>query len=141
MTQFIKGDVQLWIGQYVDVRDAKRVLEAKQQEEIKEYNEVLEKLAGKLQAFFTETGQTNTSTGAGTAFLSTTYRASIADKQAFKDYVIERQRWDLMDWKANAKAAQLFVKTEKQLPPGVNLTGTTKINIRRPGQTTDNDEE
>ena len=141
MTQFIKGDVQKWIGQYVQIRDLKKALETKQEEEIKEYNETLEMLAGKLQAFFTETGQDSAPTAAGTAYLSTTYRASIADKQAFKDYVVESQRWDLLDWKANAKAAQLFVKKEKQLPPGVNLTGVQKVNIRRPGQTTDNDEE
>ena len=141
MTQFVKGDVQKWIGQYVAVRDAKRALENKQKYEIKVYNETLDQLAGKVHAFFTETGQDNASTGAGTAFLSTTYKASIADKTAFKNFVIEQSRWDLIDLKANAKAAHLYVTKEKALPPGVNLTGTTKVNIRRPGQTTDNDEE
>ena len=34
MTQFVKGDVQKWIGQYVAVRDAKRALENKQKYEI-----------------------------------------------------------------------------------------------------------
>ena len=141
MTQFVKGDVQKWIGQAVAVRDKIKEIETRHDEELKEPKEVLEMLKGCLQNFFTETGQDSAPTGAGTAYLSTTYRASIADKQAFKDYVVESQRWDLMDWKANAKAAQLFVKKEKQLPPGVNLTGITKVNIRRPGQTTDNDEE
>ena len=32
MTQFIKGDVQKWISQYVQVRDLKRALEEKQKE-------------------------------------------------------------------------------------------------------------
>lgn len=133
--------VDLLIRDAVAIRDYIKQIETKHDKELKDPKEALEVLKGQIQQFFTDTGQDNTKTSAGTAFLSTTYRASIADKQAFKDYVIERQRWDLMDWKANAKAAQLFVKKEKQLPPGVNLTGTTKVNIRRPGQTTDNDEE
>ena len=53
-------------------------------------------------------------------YLSTTYRASIADKQMFTDFVIAQKRWDMLDWKANAKAARAYVKNEKVLPPGIN---------------------
>ena len=141
MTQFIKGDVQKWIGQYVAVRDVKRALEAKQKEEVKKLTEILNVLEGKLQAFFTETGQDSAPTGAGTAYLSTTYRASIADKQMFQDYVKESERWELLDWKANAKAARAFVKENKVPVPGVNLTGITKVRINRPGETADEDQE
>ena len=80
MTQFIKGDVQKWIGQYVAIRDLKKKLEEEQKAAIKEYTDLLLLLEGKLQAFFTATGQDSAPTGAGTAYLSTTYRASIADK-------------------------------------------------------------
>ena len=139
MTQFISGQVQKWIGQYVQVRDAKRALEEKQKAEVKVYTDILSQLEGRLQAFFTETGQDSAPTGAGTAYLSTTYRASIADKQVFTDFIIAKQRWDLLDWKANAKAARAYVKKEKALPPGVNLTGRTKVCINRPGQTVDDD--
>ena len=139
MTRFIKGDVQKWIGQYVAVRDAKKRLEEEQSKAVKDYADILNMLEGKLQAFFTETGQDNAKTGAGTAYLSTTYRASIADKQMFTNFIIEQSRWDLLDWKANAKAARAYVKKEKALPPGVNLTGRTKVCINRPGQTTDDD--
>lgn len=138
--QFITGQVQTWIGQYVALRDAKEALEKKQKEAVKEYQDILDKLEGKLQEFFTQTGQDSAPTGAGTAYLSTTYRASIADKQAFTNYVIEKARWDLLDWKANVTATKGFVKKEKTLPPGVNLTGTTKVRIRRPGQKDEDDE-
>jgi hypothetical protein len=141
MTQFIKGDVQKWIGQYVTVRDIKRALEAKQKDEVKKLTEVLNSLEGKLQAFFTETGQDSAPTGAGTAYLSTTYRASIADKQMFTKFVIVQGRWDLLDWKANAKASRAFVKETKTPVPGVNLTGITKVRINRPGETADEEQE
>ena len=139
MTQFIKGDVQKWIRQYVAVRDAKKRLEDEQKAAAKQYTDILNVLEGKLQEFFTTTGQDSAPTGAGTAYLSTTYRASIADKQVFTDFIIAKQRWDLLDWKANAKAARAYVKKEKALPPGVNLTGRTKVCINRPGQTADDD--
>ena len=141
MTQFIKGDVQKWIRQYVAVRDAKKRLEDEQKAAAKQYTDILNVLEGKLQEFFTTTGQDSAPTGAGTAYLSTTYRASIADKQLFTNFVIEKSRWDLLDWKANATAAKAYVKKEKALPPGVNLTGVTKVRINRPGQKADDDEE
>ena len=135
------GQVEHWIRQYVTVRDAKKALEDQHKAAIKVYSDILDKLEGQLQAFFTETGQDSAPTGAGTAYLSTTYRASIADKQLFTNFVIEKSRWDLLDWKANATAAKAYVKKEKALPPGVNLTGVTKVRINRPGQKADDDEE
>jgi len=141
MTQFVTGAVQKWIGQYVQVRDAKRALEDQHKAAIKVYSDILDRLEGKLQAFFTETGQDSAPTGAGTAYLSTTYRASIADKQVFTDFIIAKQRWDLLDWKANAKAARAYVKNEKVPVPGINLTGITKVRINRPGQKAGDDEE
>lgn len=137
--QFITGAVQKWIGQYVAVRDAKKALQEVQDAAIKEYDDILERLAGRLQQFFTETGQDNAKTGAGTAFLSTTYRASLADPQAFMDYVIGTSSFSLLDRKANVTAVRAFVKKNERLPPGVNLTGTKKVNIRRPGQKDDDE--
>ena len=141
MTQFIKGDVQKWIRQYVAVRDAKKRLEDEQKAAAKQYTDILNVLEGKLQEFFTTTGQDSAPTGAGTAYLSTTYRASIADKQVFTDFIIAKQRWDLLDWKANAKAARAYEKQEKVPVPGINLTGITKVRINRPGQKAGDDEE
>jgi len=141
MTQFIKGDVQKWIGQYVAIRDLKKKLEEEQKVAVKEYTDLLLLLEGKLQAFFTATGQDSAPTGAGTAYLSTTYRASIADKEAFKNFVLEFAEWQMLDWKANAKAVRSFVKDKKAPVPGVNLTGITKVHINRPGQKTDDDEQ
>jgi hypothetical protein len=141
MTQFIKGDVQKWIGQYVKVRDLKRGLEAKHKEELKTYTDILNQLEGRLQNFFSETGQDSAPTGAGTAYLSTTYRASIADKEAFKKFVLDFAEWQMLDWKANAKAVRSFVKDKKAPVPGVNLTGITKVRINRPGETADEDQE
>ena len=141
MTQFIKGDVQKWIRQYVAVRDAKKRLEDEQKAAAKQYTDILNVLEGKLQEFFTTPGQDSAPTGAGTAYLSTTYRASIADKQVFTDFIIAKQRWDLLDWKANAKAARAYVKNEKVPVPGINLTGITKVRINRPGQKAGDDEE
>ena len=143
--QFIApASVQQWIAKAVEVRDAIRTIEARQAEELKEPKEVLEILKGRLQKFFTDSGLDKTkatlSTAAGTAYLSTTYKASLADPKAFKAFVIEKARWDLLDWKANVTATRAYVKAEKELPAGVNLTGVTKVNIRRPGQKADEEE-
>ena len=113
--------------------------EKKQKEDVKVYTDAMDKVEGRVQEFFTQTGQTSAPTAAGTAYLSTTYRASIADKQAFKSFVIGQSRWDLLDWKANVTATKDFAKEMKAPPAGVNLTSITKVNIRRPGQKTDDE--
>ena len=140
MTQFITGRVDKWIGQAVALRDMIKEIEKRHEEELKDYKESLEQVRGHLQQFFTETGQVNTKTSAGTAFLSTTYRASLADPKAFMDFVQEFQYFSLLDRKANVTAVRAFVKQKKTLPPGVNLTGVAKVNIRRPGQKDDDEE-
>ena len=131
--------VDLLIQDAIAIRDYIKQIEAKYDEQLKKPKEALEVLKGQIQQFFTDTGQDNTKTAAGTAYLSTTYKASLSDPKAFMDYVIEHQLFTLLDRKANVTAVKAFVAKNKQLPPGVNLTGTVKVNVRRPGQKDDDE--
>ena len=138
MTQMIRNDkIDKWIANYVSMRDAKRALVEEQAKTVKEYDDILDMLEGRLQAFFNENGLSNVKTINGTAFQSTTYRATLADPALFMEYVIENKKYDLLDRKANTAAVRGFVEANKTLPPGCNLTAMTKINIRRPTEKED----
>ena len=56
------------------------------------------------------------------------------------NYVIQAERYELIDKRANANACIAFTKETGGLPPGVNLNMNRKIGVRRPGEKeTDND--
>ena len=119
----------------VKVRDVIRMLEAKHKEELEPWKKDLERLKGQLQSFLEATNQESAKTAAGTFFLTTKRSASISNKDEFKHFVVGGERWDLLDWKANALAIVDFAEENGgTLPPGVNLTTKVDVNVRRPSE-------
>jgi anaerobic glycerol-3-phosphate dehydrogenase len=71
------------------------------------------------------------STEHGTAYKSEKKSASIADPQAFMDFVIANAAWDLLDREVNVTATEEFVKSHNAPPPGVNYSSTFVAGVRR----------
>ena len=84
-----------------------------------------------LQDFLETAGAQSVKTKEGTVYASTRYTASLADPQAFMDYVIKHTAFDLLDRKANATAVRDFVENHNALPPGVNLNAIRTVGVRR----------
>ena len=123
--------VDTWVELYVGLRDQMRALEAEYDEKKRPYREKRDKVEGILMAALEATGSEAIRTAHGTCHTTTRTSASIADGEAFKSYVIESERYELLDLKANATACKDFVKENGSLPPGVNLTTMTKVGVRR----------
>ncbi|KRQ07508.1 hypothetical protein [Bradyrhizobium manausense] len=70
-------------------------------------------------------------TDAGTVYRSEKKSASLADAQAFMDYVIQNNAWDLIDRKANVTAVEDFINQHNAPPPGVNWSSTFVAGVRR----------
>ena len=70
------------------------------------------------------------SSTAGTAYKSVRRSASVKDKSAFFDYLLESGEWQLVDLKANAPAVEAFADEHESFPPGVNLNRMTVVNVR-----------
>ena len=119
------------VEQYVAVRDAIKAMEDKHKEELAALIETQNLLTTWLQDFLATSGAQSIKTAQGTVYASTRYSASLADPQAFMDYVITNNAFDLMDRKANATAVRDFVETHKSLPPGVNLNAIRTVGVRR----------
>lgn len=67
----------------------------------------------------------------GTAYRTTRRSASIADGAVFRQYVIDNENFDLVDWRANAIAVDDFIKENGVQPPGVNFSSTYTVGVRR----------
>jgi hypothetical protein len=128
-------DINKTIDQYVKLRDKKRLLERQHKDQLKPFNDLLEEIEGMLLSYMQRAGVNSIATDGGTAYQSTTPRATIGDGDAFRQFVIANQLFDLVDWRANATRVFDYINEHNgQVPPGVNPSTYTKVNFRRPGE-------
>jgi hypothetical protein len=98
----VAEDIDKRIEQYIQVRDALKRLEEKQELERKPLLEIQERLSGMIRVFMESNNITdNLKSKSGTAILSTRYTASLADPEAFMRFVIDKSRFELLDRRAN----------------------------------------
>lgn len=125
----------------VAVREQIRAAKARHSEELKPLQTEFDTICGKILAYLKHVGVKSMKMDTGTAYQSTTNKASIADRKLFKDWVIATGTWEVLDWKVNANAAAGYAEANKVLPPGVNLSRETKLGVRSPGSKGDNDND
>ena len=76
---------------------------------------------------------TNTAAGNITWVDNTTY--PIEDKLAFREFIIENQEWDMLDWKANKTVVSDFVEAHKgEIPPGLRPNPHPHLRVSGPGK-------
>lgn len=119
------------IQRYVLIRDKKAELEAEHKTKVARINEVLKKIEVRLQEQMTETGADSLKTGHGTCYLSTRTTAKVADRDAFLQFVQDKNAWEFIESRVNAKAVEAFVEENQELPPGVTTTRFTTVGVRR----------
>jgi hypothetical protein len=121
------------VSQYIKLRDTIKELEDKHKALVKPYKDVLEKLNIVLLQHLNTIGSDSTSIdGVGTVYKTTKRSASLADADAFMQYVIAQQEWDLLDRKANVIAIEDYMKEHAgELPPGVNYNRHLVVGVRR----------
>lgn len=119
------------VGEYVALRDKLREIEAEYEEKKKPYRAALDKLGGVLMEFLESTGSEAIRTEHGTCHTTTRTSASVADGEAFLKFVIDTERYELLDRRANATAVKAYVTEHGNLPPGCNLSSVKTIGVRR----------
>ena len=124
-------DINKRIEQYIKLRDKIAEIKKRQKDELKPYNETLEKLNAVLLAHLNTVNGNSVSSDAGVAYRSEKKSASLADPEAFRKFVIANQLFDLIDWKANVTAVEDYINEKELPPPGVNFSSVTVAGVRR----------
>ena len=124
-------NVETIVAAYIQVRDQKAELKAKQAEEMKRFDEALDKLEGMALAALQQAGAESLRTSAGTVYQSTRTSATVADKSAFMDYVKDNGAYDLLDVRANKTAVEDFLSQHQDTPPGVVIRREVTVGFRR----------
>ena len=125
-------DFETRIRQYRFVRDEIKKLDEEHESFMKERRALLSWLGSDLLNMLNATGQDSAKTQAGTAYITTQVSATLRDAEEFRRFVIDGQRWDMLDWRANKTAVKDWVAEHQNEPPGVAYNPVRVVGVRAP---------
>lgn len=124
------GDV---IRTYMKLRDQKAAIEAELKERVADLKGKMEKLEAYLKTQMDAQGLTSFKSDYGTAFLTTTDYANVADWDAVLSFVRENEAYDMLEKRVSKIAVRGYIERFKAVPPGINYGTKLEVNIRKPG--------
>jgi len=136
-------DIDKKVEQFIALRDARRDLKKNYEDTDRGLRVLQETLEGQLSAFMSANKTENLKTAHGTCYTTVRYSASLADADAFMNFVISNQAYDLLDRRANANAVRDYLSEHpKSTVPGCNLSALEHVGVRRKSANgkSDNDE-
>lgn len=117
---------------YIQLRDKKAQMKSDFDASVAPINDKMEKLEAKLLDVFNKTGMDSVKTEFGTAYTAVRTTASVADREAFMEFVKANEEWSLIEVRAAKLAIEQFRdNNDNELPPGVNIRSERVVNIRR----------
>lgn len=120
------------IGAYMVLRRKKEAIESKVKEEVSEIKAKMEKLEAWIKQQADAQGVTSFKTPHGTAFLTTTDYANVADWDAVLNYIRDNEAYDMLEKRISKMAVRGYIEQNKAVPPGVNYGTKLEVNIRKP---------
>lgn len=125
------GKISQRVQQYIAVREKRRALKKAYQDEDAPLIEGENLLSGAILRLLSDAGIENARTIYGTCFKTTKTTTSLADPDAFMNFVVHHGMFELLDRKANATAVRAYAEEHKELPPGVTLNSFTTIGVHK----------
>jgi hypothetical protein len=119
------------IHQYVQIRDKLKAMDEEHEEKREKLVKIQSLLSGYMEQFLEKVGAQNIKTPFGTCHRTTRYTSSLADPDAFMNFVTSTGKFELLDRRANSEAVKDYVNEHGVLPPGVNLSALRSIGVRR----------
>lgn len=116
----------------IKLRNKKAAVEAEVKDKITEIKSKIDKLEAFLKIRADEMGVTSFKTDAGTAFLTTSDYANVADWGAVLDFIKENGAYDLLEKRVNKSAVRVYMDQLNTVPPGINYGTMIGVNVRKP---------
>jgi len=125
------------IATYMKLRYQKEAVEAGIKEEVATIKAKMEKLESWIKEQADAQGVTSFKTKHGTAFLTTTDYANVADWDAVLDFIRENDAYDMLEKRISKMAVRGYIDLNKSVPAGVNYGTKLEVNIRKPSASAD----
>jgi hypothetical protein len=120
------------ISNYRAVREQIQKLDEEHEAFMADRRKLLAWLGDALLNMLNATNQDSAKTPAGTAYITTKVSATLNDPEKFRTFVIDGQRWEMIDWRANKTAVKDYVSEHEKEPPGVNYVPIRTVGVRAP---------
>lgn len=121
------------IRAYTKLRDQRTAVEA----EVKERVDTIKAKMTKLEAYLKEQmdvqGLTQFKSDHGTAFLTTTDYANVANWDEVLQFIKDNEAFDMLEKRVSKTAVRGYMDKHKRVPPGVTYGTKLDVNIRKPG--------
>jgi len=119
------------IEMFVQLREQKSELEAAHKEALKPLNAKMDKIEAKLLEVMMQNGMDSIKTVHGTAYKSTRTSATVADPEAFWNFVLANSEFGLIEKRASKTAVATYLEQHQTLPAGINWREELTVNFRR----------
>lgn len=120
------------VAAYMKLRQQKEALEASIKEEVGVIKDKMTKMEAWIKEQADAQGVTSFKTKHGTAFLSTTDYANVADWDAVLNFIQEASAFDMLEKRVSKIAVRGYIEEHKAVPPGINYGTKLEVQIRKP---------
>lgn len=120
------------VATYMKLRSQKEDIEAEVKDRVSGIKAKMEKLEAWIKEQADAQGVTSFKTKHGTAFLTTTDYANVADWDAVLDFIRTQEAFDMLEKRISKIAVRGYIEANKAVPPGVNYGTKLEVNIRKP---------
>lgn len=119
------------VEKYIILRDKKSKLKSEYDAKVAELETIMDKIEAVLLQTFNESGMDSVKTSAGTAYKATRTQATVADWDAFRDFVKVNDAFELLERRCSKTGVEQYMAANDDVPPGVNVRTEQVVNIRR----------
>jgi hypothetical protein len=120
------------IATYMKLRDQKAAIEGEVKDKVAAIKTKMEKLEAWIKEKADAEGVTSFKTKHGTAFLTTTDYANVADWDAVLGFIQENGAYDMLEKRVSKTAVRGYIDQQKAVPPGINYGTKLEVNVRKP---------
>jgi hypothetical protein len=120
------------ISAYLRLRSQKEAVENAAKQEAQALKDKMAKLEAWLLAQANDQGVTSFKTKSGTAFVTTTDFANVADWDAVLSYIKDNDAFDMLERRVSKTAVRGYIDSRGMVPAGVNYGTKIEVNVRKP---------
>lgn len=119
------------VEKYVLLRDRMKLLRKQHTDQLAPYADAMSQIELLLMAALNQAGVEQMRAPAGTFFKTKTSTVKVTNFDALLDYVRENNAWELLPPAVSKPAVDAHFEDTQTLPPGVEITRTVEVNVRR----------
>ncbi len=124
-------DLDKLVERYIKLRDKKAEMKAAYDAQVAALDTAMEKVETYMLGMLNTMGLESFRTKFGTPYKSVKTSATVADWGVLFPWIQENAQFQFLEHRVSKTAVEEYAKATGDLPPGVNVSRVTVVNIRR----------